>query len=309
MMYQSFLLFIIAAFILSSSFSSFADESVVAKINGTVITERELEDAVSRIIPRSTFHGNVTEERRNEFRQQALDELINRELEYEDAVAKGMKPDRKMVNDQMDSILGRFQTKKEYKKALEQAGMNEDRLRAQVEKDTLAYQAVMKTTTEPAHMSDGALKEYYEKNIEKFKQPESVKLRLISAKDKSKAKAALSRLNGGEDFGKVAAGMSEDSYRVMGGDIGYMHKGMLLQELEDAAFQLNVGEVSGLISAGGNWYIIKAEDKRPAHQVSFDDARAKLKKELETKRAKELMEKWVSDLRAKAKIEVFLKVE
>jgi len=67
---------------------------------------------------------------------------------------------------------------------------------------------------------------------------------------------------------------------------------------------LNVGELSDLINADNTCFIIKLEEKKPAHQMTFEEAKDKLKKELEKKRSNELREKWMADLRAKAKIEI-----
>ena len=160
---------------------------------------------------------------------------------------------------------------KEYNKALEQAGLTEDRLRARVEKDVLASQVIVKTVTEPSRMSDADVQEHYDKNIGKFKQPESVKLRLFSSKDEAKANDALEKIRGGEDFGAIAARMSEDNFRIKGGDIGYIHRGRVLPEIEDAAFKLNVGGMSDLIKADNTWFIIKLEEKKPAHQMTFEE--------------------------------------
>ena len=45
------------------------------------------------------------------------------------------------------------------------------------------------------------------------------------------------------------------------------------------------------------------EDKKSEQQMTFDESKDKLKKDLESRRSKELSEKWMADLRAKAKIE------
>jgi len=103
--------------------------------------------------------------------------------------------------------------------------------------------------------------------------------------------------------------MSEDPYRVKGGDLGYMHKGRMLPEIEEAAFKLKVGEVSDIIKVENAWFIIKLEDKKPEHVVAFEEIKGELKKELEKNRIQELKEAWITDLRAKAKIEVLLKTE
>jgi parvulin-like peptidyl-prolyl isomerase len=78
----------------------------------------------------------------------------------------------------------------------------------------------------------------------------------------------------------------------------------VLQEIEDVAFKLKTGEMSGLIKGGENWFVIRAEDKQPEHQKTFDQIKGKLKKELETKKNQELMARWTDELKAKAKIEM-----
>jgi len=286
-----------------ASFPVYAADGVAAKVNGAVITLRQLEQEVDALIPRSTFHGNVSDDTRNNLREKALGDLIDRELKHQDAVTRGVKIDNKKVKAQMSQIRDRFKSKKAYKAALEEAGVTEDELRFQIEKSVLVLEVTEKTVTDRAIWNDASLKEYYDKNIDKFRQPESVKLRLLSTRDEKKGKEALDKIRNNEDFGNIAAKMSEDNYRIKGGDIGYIHRGRILQELEDAAFKMQTGATSDLIKADGTWYLIKVEEKKPEQQLAFEEAKDKLKKELEEKRSNELREKWMADLRAKAKIE------
>jgi peptidyl-prolyl cis-trans isomerase C len=205
----------------------------------------------------------------------------------------------------MAKIRDRFASKKEYKKSLEQLGVTEDELRAMVARDILIQAVTTKTVDEPAQVNEAELREYYDKNIAMFKQPEAVKLMLISMKDKKKARAALKKIKGGEDFAAVAEKMSEDDYRVKGGDFGYIHRGRLkFPKIENEAFRLKAGETSGLLHADGTWFIIKAGERKPAVQLSFEQVKNKLKADLEAQRTAGLTEKWMADLRAKAKIEV-----
>lgn len=291
------------------SVSAYADDVVVAKVNGAVFTQKDLDAEVDRLISQTTFHRNVPLEKRKFYHDKAIEALVNRELQYQEAVAKGMEIDKEKVNAQMENIRKRFRSPEEYKAALEKEGITEEKVRAQVEKEMLVQNVAAKKVTEASKISENDLKEYYEKNAAKFKQPESVKLRIISTKDEKKAQDILARVKAGEDFGDLASKMSEDSYRVKAGEIGYMHKGRMLPEIEEAAFKLKMGEMSDLIKAENNWFIIKLEDKKPEQQLSFEEVKDKLKNELETIRAQELREAWITDLRAKAKIEVLLKTE
>jgi len=288
--------------------SSYADE-VVARVNGTSLTQKDLDAELDRLIPKITFHRNVPSEKRKFYYDQALQELINRELQYQDASARNMKPEKEKLDAQMEKIRNKFKTPEEYKAALEKEGLSEEQVRARVEKDMMVQTVFSNAVTAKAKVSDEDVKKYYESNATRFKQPEGVKLRLISTKDEKKARDILAMLKSGDDFGEIAYNMSEDSYRAKSGDVGYMHKGRMLPEIEDAAFKLKIGETSDVINAENNWYIIKLEDKKPEQQMSFDEVRDKLKKDLEKERTKELTDKWIADLRAKAKIEVLLKTE
>ena len=289
------------------SVSAYADDVVVAKVNGATFTKKDLETEVDRLIPQATFHRKVTEEKRKLYYDKAIEALVNRELQYQDAVAKGVEVDKEKVNAQMENIRKRF-TPEKYKAALEKDGITEEKLRAQVEKEVLVQAINEKKETE-ARISEKDVKEYYEKNPAKFKQPDTVQLRIITTTDEKKAQDILAKIKAGEDFGDIAYKMSEDPYRVKGGDIGYMHKGRMLAEIEEAAFKLKVGEVSDIVKVENAWFIIKLEDKKPEHMVAFEEIKAELKKELEKNRIQELKEAWITDLRAKAKIEVLLKTE
>ncbi len=297
---------IVCAALILSAVTLSAEEAIVATVNGVPIKASELEQAIDRLIPRISFHGEVSEEKRAELRDKALDDLISMELRYQDATAKGVKLDTKMVKEQMAAIRGQFNAKSDYEKALKRAGMTESTLRQQVEKEVLVYQLTQKTVVEPSRMADEALKEYYEKNRSKFRQPERVRLRVISVKEESKAREAYEKIRAGEDFGSVAAKMSEDNYRIMGGDTGYVHKGRFIPEIENLAWKLPNGAVGGPVQGQGNgtWFIIKVEDKSPERDLPFEEVKDKLRADLESKRSNELMAKWLAELKAKSRIEI-----
>jgi peptidyl-prolyl cis-trans isomerase C len=283
-----------------------AGGDVVARVNGVAISALQLDVAVSQQIATSTYHGTVPDEKRFEFQEQALQGLIVRELQYQDAVSRGFRPDKKLAKTRIEAVKNKFNSRKEYKNALSEAGLTEDDIRSGVEKNLVVEDAIKKTVVEPARWNEAELKAYYDANTEKFKQPESVKLRIISIAAQKKAAEALTLIRSGEAFGTVAAKMSEDNYRATGGDIGYVHRGRIYPELESEAFRIKPGEISGLIRAEGMWFIIKVEQKKPEQLVSFEETKDRLKKELEARRSAELLEKWNQELRAKAKIEILL---
>src|SRR3989475_3764041 len=69
---------------------------------------------------------------------------------------------------------------------------------------------------------------------------------------RAKADAALRRIREGESFAKVARDVSDGPTAREGGDLGYFRRGQMLPQLEQAAFALQPGEVSGLIRVTGD---------------------------------------------------------
>lgn len=294
-----------------------AEDKTVVIVNGVKLSESQLQRVMDELLPRSFYHKSVTPEKKAELRKKALEELIKRELYYQEAKRSGIRVEKSEINQGLETIKKRFKSKKDYKEALKQAGISEDDLRKDIERNLMIQKFYQKEVIEKSKVSDEYLKAYYEKNKKDFLRPESVHIRHILIKvepaatdeeKKEKKKQAadiLRRARQGEDFGELAYNYSADDWRVKGGDLGLIHRGRLLPELEEAAFRLKPGEISDLIETIYGYHIIKMEEKLPPAQLSFEEIRDKLRKETEEKKRKEIEEALLKGLKEKARIEVF----
>lgn len=74
----------------------------------------------------------------------------------------------------------------------------------------------------------------------------------------SEALAAVDRISAGEKFAKVAREISTDSGSAKrDGNLGYFTKGAMVKPFEEAAFKLQVGEMSGPVKSDYGYHIIK----------------------------------------------------
>lgn len=79
-----------------------------------------------------------------------------------------------------------------------------------------------------------------------------------SAAAYSKINSVMQLLKNGEDFAKVAKEHSDDTgSRENGGDLGLFERRMMVQEFDEAAFNLKVGEISDIVQTGFGYHIIK----------------------------------------------------
>jgi len=85
-----------------------------------------------------------------------------------------------------------------------------------------------------------------------------IKCSHILVKKQSEAQAILERLKNGEKFGKLARELSIDSGSAKrDGSLGYFGKGMMVKPFEEAAFKLEIGNISELVKSEFGYHIIK----------------------------------------------------
>jgi len=158
-------------------------------------------------------------------------------------------------------------------------------------------------------ISDQDLRAYYQAHQEEFTREEQVRARHIllqtgNKRTEAQAKAEIekvkARIEGGEDFAKVAREISEDPGSAkQGGDLGYFGKGRMTPEFEKAAFGAKVGELVGPVTTPFGVHLIQVTDKREGGTIPFEEARRSVRNRLAAQRVDAAAQDLASKLRQK----------
>jgi parvulin-like peptidyl-prolyl isomerase len=199
--------------------------------------------------------------------------------------------------------------------ALEKDGMTFDEWRSVIRDQIVVASMRRENVEQGVKASPHAIREKYDKNLEKYKMPAKIKLRLIMLKkggtdDETATKRAESRdivnkLKAGGDFAETAKKVSQDDKAGNGGDWGWIDLKILREELAKVASAMQTGQVSDLIETDGEFYILKCDEKGEEKPLSFEDAQPEIERDLKQEQSKALYEEWVARLKKSASIKVF----
>ncbi len=148
-------------------------------------------------------------------------------------------------------------------------------------------------------VTEADAKKIFDEQIVEVKPQQEVHARHILVATEAEAKEVAERLKKGEDFAVIAKEKSKDT-GAEGGDLGFFTRGQMLKPFEDAAFALDVGQISEPVQTQFGWHIIKVEEKRDQALPTFDQVKAAIGAQLIQAKAQEV----VTGLRDTAKIEV-----
>ncbi len=285
--------------------------SPVLRVNGEDITDVDVKLA-ERAVATQFPGGQVAQD---VLLRHAVDQLIGRTLVLQAAREAGIKVDPKEVAAAIEQQKKQIGGEEAYAKAIAQAGLTEAQLTV-MEQDRITVQRYVETDLmSKAGTSDQEVRAYYDGHPTEFQHPEQVRLRMIlvtvkqgadqAQQDAAKARAeqALKRVQGGEDFAKVAQEVSEDPTKARGGEVGWVRKGLLLPELEPTVWALKAGEVSGVLQSKFGYHIFKADERRPEGILSFDEVKGTLTTFLRNRKVDDSVRLLIVSRRSKAKIE------
>jgi hypothetical protein len=299
---------------------------VRAMVNGEAILDEEVIAAA--------YQGMVaarTEVEKAEILNAKLNEIIDREVVLQDAIArlKGngerfLKELKRVASREFDKQwlhrmmrANKYTDAEEFKRFLKNAGMPLDMIRRQWERNFIAME-YLRSRIEPHINKVGHLQmvEYYDKHPEDFRVEDSVNwldIFITSGTPHPSREAAqqfatglMGRIRKGEDFVRLAKQYDNGDASIRNAEgIGHKHGEIRPAALEERLFRMRNGEVE-LIEMEAGFHIVKVVERQYAGQNPFADA--KVQKQIKDKLRGEVfqqeMKRIVNDLKRHAIIEV-----
>jgi peptidyl-prolyl cis-trans isomerase C len=296
--------------------------AVVARVNGTPILGRELEQRVrAQLAPiGNPAWKNLREDYRLELTNTALVSAVAEELIYEKAITAGVKVAAADVQSELAKAVKSFGSDEAMNAALAERGMDRTSVTKGLERSLVVGRYIRDNITSKITVTTEEAAEYYKSHTEEFRHPDMVRTSHIlilvaegSSPDqdrlaRQRIEAVLDRARKGEDFAKLAQETSMDSSASQGGDLGYTVHGQLDPAYDAVAFSLEVGSLSDPVRSRVGYHIIKVTDKKKEGLATLDESRDQLTGFLRSEKSNMQLQELVDQLRKEAKIEILIPV-
>jgi parvulin-like peptidyl-prolyl isomerase len=302
----------------------------VARVNGAVLTDRDLLREMYTIFPYAKQHnGGFPQAMEGGIRQGALKMIEFEELVYQEAKRRQMTITPQRVAASEKQFRQRFDSEQQYELFLQtEAGGSEQVLRAKIKRSLLIEQLLKEEVSDKSAVSVAEAKAFYENNPERFRLPESYRLQTISilppraphAKQpngaaatpeqlkqmRARAQEALKQAKATksyEEFGLLAEKISDDDYRVMMGDHRTVKTAEMPPQVLAVVSKMQPGQVSDLIEADGVLTIVRLNAHNPSRMQKFTEVQEALRAQMQSNKTEKLRHELDARLRKNAKIE------
>lgn len=295
-------------------------DGYAAKVNDQVITIGEVREAMAPLLPElyRTYQGEQLDQEWAKVFQKTREELIEQALILSAFKARGGQIPDQYVNDEVRRVINeRFKgDEAQFEQVLASQKKSRKEFMETVRDQMVVGMMANEQVTQRARVTPEEARDYYESHkADDYFIPEKVKYSVIlinkgetdqeKAVKLEEARTIREKLANGADFAATAKESSEGSHAADGGSFPWMQPDDAPPELQEALKNLPVGEISDVIDAGQQLYIVKVDARRQAAYKSFDEVRDDIKNMLLTKERQRLHERWIERLKAENYVKIY----
>jgi len=264
-------LIVVIAVNLVASLAAAAPAVVI--VDGMEISREQFELEVYNAGRQTFYHGRPTSDARLiEYRHGVAEKIVERILLLGEAKHRNIPPKHDEIAARLAEYEDRYADSERWQSEGEQMIAN---LRVRLSEDSMLaiLEQEIRTVDDP---DESIVRDYYEEYPEKFTEPEQIRISVIllsvapSATGdiwqaaRTEGADLVERIRGGSDFEELARMHSAGPSARTGGDMGYLHIGMLSASAQQAVDELDIGDFSEPVQVLEGIAIFRLTDRREA---------------------------------------------
>jgi foldase protein PrsA len=236
-------------------------------------------------------------------KEQVLQFLISAEWIQGEARDLGIKVSDKEVRREFDKQKREsFPQEREYQAFLQSSGMTQKDILLRVKLDRLSNKIRERITKDKSKVSNQQIQQYYDKNKQRFSQPERRDLSVVLTKTQAQANQALAQLRRGMPFAQVAKRFSiDEASKSQGGSLPGISRGQQEQALDTAVFRAQPNQLVGPVKTQFGFYVFRVTKVIPAAQQSLEQSKKTIQQLLSSQNQQKALDTFVKKFQKKWK--------
>ncbi len=279
------------------------DPTVVATVNGEVLSRVDFERLLAREAQAMEGNGPRTPEQVEPYKQALLETLIERALLMQAARAANVTVTTEEVDRRVLALSSEYPAG-----TFDEALAKSQTSRAALTRSTREQLTIEKLLTQEVHsrvaVSEEQVRQYYDEHTADFAEPEQVHAQQIVVKGLDEAKRVQQQLWQGKKFQDLARRYSLSPDARVGGDLGFFARGTMPPAFDEVVFKLSVGGTSEVVSTEYGFHLFRVSEKKPARKRELAEVRGLIEEKLLSSLRSDAQKAYVAALRARAGIVV-----
>jgi parvulin-like peptidyl-prolyl isomerase len=285
---------------------------VFARINDLTISQSEFEVIFQAAVRQKFYHGKVPASELKEFRKKVTDDIVTQVLVHDQALELGLQPDRKKIDEGIDAFNLRNAANPDWEQRRDKIV---PRMIEKLERQDLLEQMEARIRDLPAP-APAEVRRYYHEQPEKFTEPERLRVsgillqvapaagEKIWIETEQQADGYYQRILAGEDFAELAKQYSHHPSAVNGGDLGYLHQGMLDDKVQQQLETLSPGQTGEPLRVLEGIALFRLENIQPTQLRPFEEVKERAAELLYREMQDHAWQAYVNTLRSSANVYV-----
>ncbi|MDD3051742.1 MAG: tRNA (adenosine(37)-N6)-dimethylallyltransferase MiaA [Candidatus Cloacimonetes bacterium] len=255
-------------------------EMFIARINDYEIMREELDEELMHVM--SKLH---LLEVNKECYNKAVNQLIDGYLLLCAARKSNLNVSSEEIEDKLIEVMVNYDSKQEFEIMLKERELTLDSMKQRIADQIIVKKFIQEECNTNLDVPEEKLSEIYRENGELFRVKDKIRayhilFRADQENPLQQAEKLKQILKTPEDFIHFVVHPSHEGCNCIASDLGYFEKGHMVEEFEQAAFNLEVNEISDPVKTAFGYHLILVTEKREAHVIPYDLAKECLVKRL-----------------------------
>lgn len=293
---------------------------VAVEVDGIKLTKGDLDRELQKKLAalKDQIPAGSLDQARAEIRKGLVDDFVVRTLLDREIAGRKIAATDKEIADVMEEIKSQLPPGVALEDMLKKNMMDAAKMREDIGFNVRINKLIAQELGNKAKATDKEIGDFYGKNRDKFKKPETVRARhllvakapedteKLKADKKARAEELRKQLAGGADFAELAAKNSDCPSKTNGGDLGSFARGQMVKPFEDAAFSQKNNDIGPVVETDFGFHIIQVLEHHAEQVVKLEgDVKKRIGAFLEQQRQQAAFDGLVKKLKSGANIVVY----